>query len=511
MNPKRLLIWLLLIVGFSIRIIPLLSNTVHFSFDQGLDIAMVKFLVVDHKLNLVSRYSGFQGILMGPFWTWLLAIPFAISGGNPAANIIFMSLMSVFFCFVTFLIIKHMLSEQLGWLIFILTIFSPIYLLGSGVILSPLPIIFISIFYLWSLWEIFVLKRLSFWMLLFLVIGIFFQLELAVAFFSLPSIIITAFFFKSVSPFKSRYFFFGLGILFLTFIPQILFDIRHNLLISHGFINFLISSTTSLGGSGSNLSARFVERLYSLQEDLRSMALVEPLWFSMIMIIISIIGWKTIFTQKLVKEIKLLYLLLAIIVGFYGSFVLYPGPIWGWYRVSLPIVFLLLIFTPYPILWKNKRLRIGMVIIAIYYMFTIINPFGIWSVLTVKNKGGESNLSSQIKILDYIYSNAKSSNFSVFVYTPPVYDYTWQYVFWWYGRNKYGYLPNNWNLSVPLLGVGKQTLPPKSDQGVFYLIIEPDREHPGNPDGWIKSFIKIGKTIDRKIFPEGIIVEKRTT
>ena len=122
---------------------------------------------------------------------------------------------------------------------------------------------------------------------------------------------------------------------------------------------------------------------------------------------------------------------------------------------------------------------------------------------------GAGSVRGQKDVLDYIYQDAKWKNFSYFAYTPPVYDYIWQYNFWWYGQKKYGFLPKNFQIGVPLLGIGHQVAPPAENEGTFYLIIEPDFERPWAPNGWKESFIKIGKKISSKSFQSGVIVEKR--
>jgi hypothetical protein len=96
-------------------------------------------------------------------------------------------------------------------------------------------------------------------------------------------------------------------------------------------------------------------------------------------------------------------------------------------------------------------------------------------------------------------------------HTPPVYDYVWQFDFWQYGQNKYASLPLNWQMSIPLLGIGSQALSPKPDVSLFYLIIEPNNDRPWEPDGWKKSFIKVGKVLESKTFPGNVVVEKRNT
>ena len=49
---------------------------------------------------------------------------------------------------------------------------------------------------------------------------------------------------------------------------------------------------------------------------------------------------------------------------------------------------------------------------------------------------------------------------------------------------------------------------PTSNQGLIYLIIEPDVERPWAPKGWLESYIKVGKITEIKKIGD-IVIEKR--
>ncbi len=114
-----LLLIFISIIGLALRLGPVFRDTVHFSYDQGVDLALVRTLINDHKLSLIGRFTGLQGVFMGPYWTFALAIPYVISGGNPAASVI------VFFasgssCYMDYLLdCQEMLDERVDLSCFI--------------------------------------------------------------------------------------------------------------------------------------------------------------------------------------------------------------------------------------------------------------------------------------------------------------------------------------------------------------------------------------------------------
>lgn len=497
-----------------VRIVPVIADTVHFSFDQGLDMILVKQLVVDHKFGLVSRYSGLQGVLMGPLWTWFLAIPFFFSGGTPSANVVFLSLLSVFSALATFLIIRKFLGETIGFITFLFSLFAPYFVANSQIVLSPHPLTYLFIFYLWFVFEVFIRQRSVFWIPLGLLTGIFFQFEVAFAVPALVAIGVLAVVF--VGPtlrmiFNVR-FLLGFAIFGLTFIPQVLFDLRHDFLITKSLLAFIGGDSNSLYREVPSLLTRFALRIRSFTEDFLAMTvgtMTAPVITGSLLVMI--LGWWEAIKSRRREALFVGKLLAIIILTFYFIFSLYPGAIWGWYRQGLPIVYVLILAIPLGVIFdKVRSLRILLLLVGLVFLYSWINPRGLAAGLRGE-AGSVGALREQKQVLDYIYRSAGGQQFSYFAYTPPVYDYIWRYDFWWYGKSRYGYFPQNFQMGVPLLGIGKQGAPPREDEGLFFLIIEPDSEKPWAPLGWQKSFIKVGKTEERREFPSGIVVERRRT
>ena len=91
-----------------------------------------------------------------------------------------------------------------------------------------------------------------------------------------------------------------------------------------------------------------------------------------------------------------------------------------------------------------------------------------------------SLLKNELTAIDWVYQKSDGKGFYVYTYLPSVLDYPYQYLFWWYGRKKYGYLPCEFG-SYP--GSPKLFIPgskyyedPKREcTNLRFLIIEPDK------------------------------------
>jgi hypothetical protein len=105
--------------------------------------------------------------------------------------------------------------------------------------------------------------------------------------------------------------------------------------------------------------------------------------------------------------------------------------------------------------------------------------------------GGVHKIKGKLEAIDYIYNDAKGERFGLYVFTPPVYTYAYDYLFWWYGGKKYNYVP------------------PQEKKDIFYLLMEPDPSKPYSYNGWLETVIKTGSILETKELPSGFIIQKR--
>ena len=142
----------------------------------------------------------------------------------------------------------------------------------------------------------------------------------------------------------------------------------------------------------------------------------------------------------------------------------------------------------------SKYLKVRYLGIAILSIFLIanINRLNIAETFTKSTwKGDASVYRNQVQVVDYIYEDAKGRPFNYITYTPPIFDYPYQYLFQYFGKNRYGYFPD------------------KTHRELFYLIIEPDLQLPERQTEWLRIRKGDGKVIGERVFDSGIRVEKR--
>src|SRR3990170_8212873 len=101
-------LFVILSLAFIIRVYRL-NDLLGFYYDQGRDALVVWNLWHEGKLFLIGPVTGLPGIFLGPFYYYLIAPFYLISGGNPAIPSIFLSVLVV-----TSLYILYLTGKEIG-------------------------------------------------------------------------------------------------------------------------------------------------------------------------------------------------------------------------------------------------------------------------------------------------------------------------------------------------------------------------------------------------------------
>lgn len=123
----------------------------------------------------------------------------------------------------------------------------------------------------------------------------------------------------------------------------------------------------------------------------------------------------------------------------FGYFLIFPRLLKDYYLYMLPVYMSLFLGIYVYLLYKKITLKIVLVGLGIG-LFVL---FG-WDVQTRISDRSIEMYGNQLSVIDVIYANAMGSSFKVYTYTPVIYDYTYQYLFSWYGNKHYGYIPQDY-------------------------------------------------------------------
>lgn len=232
-TPWNLLILIILLLAFILRTYRI-EALLDFHYDQGRDAKIIWDLWHNSKLFLIGPTTGLDGIFLGPFYYYLIAPFYLIGGGNPVIPSLFLSFLVTLALYFLYLTGVEIGGKVTGFVALIVGTFSNHLIFSSRWLSNPTPIYLTSIliFYIMVL----VLKKSKpfYWYLIYLLVGISLHFELASAVFYLPILLIFTIWQRKKLNLKQ--FIISSLFLFVTLMPQIIFNFKHDNILFNNII-----------------------------------------------------------------------------------------------------------------------------------------------------------------------------------------------------------------------------------------------------------------------------------
>jgi 4-amino-4-deoxy-L-arabinose transferase-like glycosyltransferase len=474
------LLFVLLLVSLFLRIYKL-NQLLGFWYDQGRDALVIWRFLHEGKFFLIGPVTGIEGIFLGPFYYWLLTPLYLLGGGSPVFVAAILGWLSTLGVVLIYLVSKEIFSREVGLIAAILYGLSYNSITFSRWLANPQPLPLFSLLIVFCLLKIYQGEE-RLWLFLGLLVGLSLQLEAAGAIFFLPAIFCVVVWQRKAIE-SWRLILFGLLIFLATLLPQLIFNFRHQGVLFSAFRDFL-----------------FGERAFSLSlwQVIQSRILTYydvfcgslfPSWGRGKVFSAYLFGILLVFFRKKLfgKEKNILWCwVLLPLVGFLfyqGNF----GYVWDYYFAGVLPIFLLFFASVLGYLAKSGKLG-KIIVLSFLTCFLGVNS----QRLAIYYKTGIGiTLRSQLWAIDWIYKDAKKEDFNVDIYVPPVIPYAYDYLFKWYGQEKYGLQP-----------VEKRV-------DLLYTLYEQDTQHPSLLQAWLGRQNGIGKIIEEDTYGD-ITVQRRT-
>jgi 4-amino-4-deoxy-L-arabinose transferase-like glycosyltransferase len=485
------LLFIIISAAFIVRVYRI-NDLLGFYYDQGRDALVIWKLLHEGKLFLIGPITGLSGIFLGPLYYYLITPFYLIGGGNPVYPAVFLAFLSTLAILVIYLLGKDMHSRTAGIIAATVASFSYHIVTASRWFANPTPILLTSMLIIYSMWKIIFSNAKNrnnlYWMALLLLVGISLQFESASAVFYIPIVLIFVFWQRSNFP-KIRYIFISLGLFLLTFIPQIIFNFRHDNILLNNLIKLFISEKAFRGISAAILVEKikffwgvFSDKLYAGRE--RSALIFMALSFAGIFV-------KGNNFKKGLLGLFALFFTVPIIgfTFFQGNY----GNIYDYYMTGYYLPFILLFSIGLAEVWKTKFLKIAVLIFFI--SFFQFNGMLLKNIISNPMDGPtDIKFGSQLRAVNWIFENvAGKGNFNVDVYVPPVIPYSYDYLFLWQGTKICG---NN------ICGKVNYETP------ILYLLYEQDPPNPERLQAWLSARKDVG-VIQEEVKFGGITIERR--
>jgi 4-amino-4-deoxy-L-arabinose transferase-like glycosyltransferase len=488
---EYLILYFIIFVGLLLRLPGIFTNSFAFTYDVGRDMLALWNIVYFHKIPLIGATTGLPGVFYGPWWYYLLTPFFLIFSGNPQGIAFGMSLVGILSIIFAYILGKRLGENFLGLSLAAIISVSPVMVSLSSQIWNPKIAPLFVIFVLLVLSKIYSLDKRNkskYYFLLGLLLAFIIDLEIVFGLLLFIGIILSVIFTVKRKISIKHLFYFAFGGL-IIFAPRIFFEFRHGFLMTKSFVAFFTNVSSS--HQASTFLNTLINRLNILFDQFNSTLGAENKLISLL--ILLFISFTLLFlyrkTNLLIKNFINTSLLVIFI--FLLGIIFFSHDIWPHYLVGLPVFYILLFGICLHLLYSKFSNKFVPVLILLIIFIIDFNPVNLIQSLSSPLWIGDASVyRNQLEIIDYVYKQSGGKNFKYVVYTPPVHDYTYRYLFMWYGPKNYHYLP-------------------VVQSHLAYFILEPDLQYPFRLTDWLKQRQNDGRIIKTEVFKSGVIVQTR--
>ncbi|MEO8581695.1 MAG: hypothetical protein ABI425_03895 [Patescibacteria group bacterium] len=428
---------LLSLVGLVIRCIYLYGNTIPYMYDHARDsVEIMRFLRTGVPL-LIGPRSSIDGLFFGPGWYYLTAPFYWLGAGHPLSPVGALLLLFMISVFLT--------NKYFGKWPAVMMTFTPGWWWIATSAWNPFPLALISLLLMIILVQTRDSERLSFSQAieLGLISGFGFHFSTAYAIFY-PLIIGICLWHQKVK-WKWNHFFLYAVCFWIPWLPQVVFDFRHQFLQIKSVIAYIwgprlldFSVWRVIQTMGTISSTLFWANLPGVSLIGQSFQVKTGFAIGVFLFVLFL---RQMIKKNLAKKNMLFEAWMFILVPFLGYTLLHFSV---WYVVGMYPAGALIISHYFSSFQKKWQLAV----LSLYIMAAL------FSIGEYASKGreqflkGRNFLPVKIEALGTVRKLANGQPFSSYEFVPDVYDYTYQYLYFWQAQHgwqlpvEFSYQPN---------------------------------------------------------------------
>lgn len=468
--------------------------------DQADDGVWARELFERGQLLWHGAQTSIPGVWAGPLWYYFIAIGYKIFSGDPFGALFMVILLNVFLTGLLMWVIKKKVGGKEALAVGLLLQFFWWFYDTSRWAFNPFPLVTVSTATILLLSEFLEGKKKAFlWAGVVALLGFNFEIAGGAAIFLFYLVFGVYAFLKKKVSLKD---FLATGV----FIPSVLLS-AIVVQLSTQFIKsrFLFKEIEHAIGvfSGTNflyMGQRFLEMLsYALFPYHLALSLLA---FLMLLTLFLKMSKRNNFVSNFVSLTILLTFISWIWFGSNKGW-------YDWHTVYIPI----LLFISVLLMALSLPRKAGVVVLAAIILFQL-PVFKERYLQYLAPQEDPQTLATELKVLDWIYSKREGEGFNAYTYMPARRDYPYQYLFWWYGRGKYGFMPCEYSIyphDLKLYVPGREyyTKPQLGCDKFRFLIIEPFfKKDIENFESWYQQ-TQEGTALVEEVYVGSVRVEKR--
>lgn len=252
MNKKLILFSIfsvLIFLGIFLRFYNLRSN-IQFDYDQENSLAFpAKSILIDRHLTLIGPKTGVGDLYLGPLYYYLVAIFYGIFHMDPIAGVLLGGTLTILFILLSFILIKKIFNLNIAY-IYTLTYASSSFLVDKDRTpwnpnLFPLS----SILVFFGLWMALYNNKKYGWIAIALGLIIGMNSHFSVIFLLAVVLILSVLNKSIINKFSG----FAFMLIFLSLFPLIIFNFKHDQLLTNNLLNFVYKSMITSGNNHINI------------------------------------------------------------------------------------------------------------------------------------------------------------------------------------------------------------------------------------------------------------------
>jgi hypothetical protein len=411
-------------IGFSKQLI--------FGWDQARDAYEAHSIWYQKDIKIQGPSSDIPGVHHGALWYYALALPYAIGQGNPeTAGFIFLVLSLLTIPLIGYLSYELFGAKKIAITAMIIYSFAPLFQAFTRWLSNPLLSLYVTPILLLTLWRY--IKRQHARDALFtgITMGMLIQSNFAYGIFLLTLPLYFLYFKVKVKLKDIGLFLLGITLSSATYI---LAEVRFGGKTTRSMIAYLQESASSGEGVSGSIIAlvdRTIDLIYFT---------VLPLPKLAVFVVVIFTIYYLVRTHKSIKDISpfiflLIWLTTIYFFMFFKAGILQSGHIYGPSIAAITIATAALV--------SQLRGKTFFVILSLLAFSQILkNTQWIYTAYTPLSIQRDINYYDEKQIVDYTYEAAGRKPFTITTITNPLFiNTTWAYLYEFYGKEKYKYVP----------------------------------------------------------------------
>ncbi len=472
LNREKVVVFMLVLLAAVLRLWRI-DKDLLIHYDQGRDLLAAYDIWKLHHPTLLGPTADDEtkGIFFSPIYYYLISLPLWLTAGNPVSAIVFLIAIELASMLFLYIGAKKLFGKQTALLTLAMVVVSFGQVSFSRWLSNAMPVQAIGNVFIFLLAKI--ANKEKVWHRFWLSLGILFVFNPAAG---IGMVIFALVWQIAVSKESFMEIIKGILLFLLPAIPQLLFEVRHQFLITHGIWRMITNRSEGLGWSFLSLFAvgkvfgNFLTGIWSHGVEAISLA----------GLIIVFFNW----TKPKYRNQQILFFWVFSQVAI---LFLFRRPMYPHFYAAIGSGLILLLVNSLVNIGKQVGIIICLVLVS-------ANIFLDYTHLTQPNLGltpiGTANLvtlENRLKALDFIQHTSGKNSYSLWTYTIPYFqDQPWRYLLLW-----------------------KDMKRPVEKGEIFYTLYERDWDRPDRLEDWLASANKISQ-IEQREKIANFTVEKRT-